>query len=280
MMAARGYVKYKNRYVTVQELDLIQKTANELAAEREWFQKIKLWRAWMTGQDEEKSRRGLLALQAIDDPHAAPAVMKFLCEGEEAQRPMRVLGVKILSKLTGSKGTIGLVRLALFDLDNDVRYSSLNGIAEEDYEYAQTAFVKELRNSLNVIVCRAGAGLSHVGDQRAVAPLIEALVTTHQYQVQINVPVMNSASGSLPPEVEIALRTGQLPQGAVVIPPQDGSVGIQRRTTTVSVDQANQEVLSTLQKLTHQNFGFDERTWRLWWAAEKNNGGGAPAAKK
>ena len=30
------------------------------------------------------------------------------------------------------------------------------------------------------------------------------------------------------------------------------------------------EVLAALRKITGESFGFDERTWRLWWAAKKN----------
>lgn len=286
MMAARGYVKYKGRYVTVQELDLIQKTSDELAAEREWFQKIKLWHSWLGGRNEDRYRQALAGLHQIEDPHAAPAIIRFLCE--DNQREMRTLGVTALSKLVGSKGAAGLVKLSLFDPDDDVRYASLNGIAEVDFEFAQTAYVKELRNSLNPVVCRAAAGLARVGTHQAVLPLIDALVTTHRYQVQTNQPAANvysastdgstSLGGSLPPDVEIAIRTGQLPQGAVMAPPVGGTP-IQRKTVVVTVHQPNQETLATLQKLTGQNFGFDERTWKLWWAAEKNTSGVVPHKK-
>jgi hypothetical protein len=241
MMAARGYVKYKGRYVTTQELDLIQKTADELATERDWFQKVKSWHGWLTGRNEERYRQALLGLQQIDDPHAAPAVIRFLCE--DKNREIRSLGVTTLSRLTGSKGTAGLVKLSLFDVDDEVRYASLNGIKNEDYEYAQTAYIRELRNGLNPVASGLGAG-------------------------------------TLPPEVEIAIRTGQLPQGAVMAPPIGGAPAVPRKMVTVTVNQPNQEVLTALQKLTGQNFGFDERTWRLWWAAEKNSGVDAPVVKK
>ena len=75
MMATRGYVKYKGRYVTIQELDLIQKTADELAIEREWFQKLKALHNGLTSRNEDRFRQAMLALQQIDDPHAAPAII-------------------------------------------------------------------------------------------------------------------------------------------------------------------------------------------------------------
>ena len=288
MMASRGYVKYKGKYVTVQELDLIQKSADELAIEREWFQKVKTWHGWLNGRNEDRYRQAMLAVQTITDPHAAPAIIRFFCE--DKQRDLRVLGVTVLSKLNGSKGAAGLVKLSLFDPDGDVRYASLNGIAEEDFEFAQTAYIRELKSSLNPVVCRAAAGLARVGDERAVAPLIEALVTSHRYEVQTNTPAAQAYSattdgnaavasgGVLPPEIELAVRSGQLPQGAIIAPPI-GGVQIPRKTTVMTVNVPNHDTLTTLQKLTAQNFGFDERTWRLWWAAEKHAAAG-PNPKK
>jgi hypothetical protein len=45
----------------------------------------------------------------------------------------------------------------------------------------------------------------------------------------------------------------------------------------VNRDEQNREVLATLQKITGQNFGYNERTWALWHAAQKNGAGNLPA---
>ena len=66
MMAAQGYVKYKGRYVTTQELDVLQKTTAELGQEREWFQKIKLWHGWIIGRHEERRQRQPLSARLLD----------------------------------------------------------------------------------------------------------------------------------------------------------------------------------------------------------------------
>ncbi len=287
LMASQGYVKHKGRYITTQELDVIQKTTAELEQERDWFQKVRLWHGWVIGRHEERSRQGFVALQAIDDPHAAPALIRFLCE--DSRRDMRMLGATILSKLSGAKAVTGLVKLTLFDVDPDVRYASLNGIAPENFEYAQPAFIKELKSEYNTILSRAAAALGRVGDERAIAPLIDALVTTHRYNVPSNeLPGQTYSyrtdgsfgSGTvLPPEVEAAMRTGQLPQGAIVL---DGSKSpnVPRKMVLVKVDHWNQDVLGTLQKITKRDFGYDERTWHLWWAAEKTAGGADKPVKK
>ncbi|MCA9111068.1 MAG: hypothetical protein KDA52_14040 [Planctomycetaceae bacterium] len=66
------------------------------------------------------------------------------------------------------------------------------------------------------------------------------------------------------------MRTGQLPYGAVVIPPPGGTV---TKSTTVTRTERNVEVLEALKTLSGENFGFDERTWQLWWAAHENGTG-------
>ncbi len=287
MMAAQGYVKYKGRYVTTQELDVLQKTTAELGQEREWFQKIKLWHGWIIGRHEERRQQGLVALQQIDEIQAAPAVIRFLCE--DSRRDLRLMGASLLSKLSGGKAASGLVKLALFDVDPEVRYTSLNAIGSDKFEQAQAAFIKELRSEYNTIVSRAAAALGRVGDERAIAPLIDALVTTHRYSVPTNERpgtsysyrtdgTFGGNSSNLPPEVEAAMRTGQLPQGAIVL--DSTAPAAPKKLVLVKVDHWNQDVLASLQKITKRDFGYDERTWHLWWAAEKTAGGADKPLKK
>ena len=287
LMASQGYVKYKGRYITTQELDVIQKTSAELEQEREWFQKIKLWHGWLLGNHEERRQQGYVALQTIDDPHSAPALIRFLCG--DTRRDIRMLGATVLSKLPGAKAVAGLVKMTLFDTDAEVRYASLNGITPENFEYAQPTFIRELRSEYNTVLSRAAAALGRVGDERAIAPLIDALITTHRYSVPTNQLPGQSYSyrtdgsfgsgTSLPPEVEAAMRTGQLPQGAIVL---DGSnsPNAPKKMVLVKVDHWNQDVLASLQKITQRDFGYDERTWHLWWAAEKTAGGADKPVKK
>ena len=48
-----------------------------------------------------------------------------------------------------------------------------------------------------------------------------------------------------------------------------------KRKMVVKRDHQNAEVLTALQRITGKNFGYDERTWRLWWNAEKSGANGA-----
>lgn len=80
LMASQGYVKYKNKYITPQELEIIEKTADELQRERSWFQKVRMWHAWLDGSSRDRHQKAVVSLTSLEDPHAATAVMKFLGE--------------------------------------------------------------------------------------------------------------------------------------------------------------------------------------------------------
>jgi len=140
--------------------------------------------------------------------------------------------------------------------------------------------VAELQNASNDIVRRAAAALEVVGNQKSIPALIEALVTKHRYKVRVadtSSTYAFSTDGSyigsgtptyLPPDIEVMLRTGQLPYGVSVYVPEHP---IPTRVVTVSREQQNSEVLAALRKITEQDFGYDVRSWRLWWASKKLN---------
>lgn len=275
-MAERGYVKHKGKYVTQQEFDLLKKTADELKREQDWYPKVRLWLGWVTGPHADRRQNGLASLTAIDDLDAAPAVAKFL--GAHPSKDVRLLGVSILAQCPGEKSSTGLVRIALRDDDQDVRTAALTGLPESQFDRVRPLFVKELRSASNAVVCRAATALGRMGDEASVEPLITALVTTHHYEVRVPIgPTysfgadgsMGGTSSAIPPEVEAALRTGQLPQGVIVLNTPDPA---RMRTAVVRKEHQNAEVLAALKTLTGEDYGYDERTWQLWWSAKKHDG--------
>jgi hypothetical protein len=281
-MAARGFVKHKGRYITQQELDLLQKTAEELRREQEWNPKIRLWSVWLTGNRADRRQEALAALQGVEDPDAAPSVIRFLAG--HAVRDVRLLGVAILSRSGGEKSANGLVRITLRDDDADVRAAALTGIPAAQYTTVRPLFIKELKNDANTIVCRAAAALQQVGNEDAISPLIDALITAHAFEVRV--PALPgqtysfSTDGSfgqgmaLPPDIELALRTGQMPQGVMILPTPMEQVARQiGKTVVVRREFQNAEALAALQALTGEDYGYDERSWRLWWAAKKHESG-------
>jgi len=274
-MESQGYVKYKSKYVTVQELELLKKTRQELLEEREWSKKIRLWHTWLNGRNQRRSAVALAELQQVDSPQAVSGLRRNFWEDNNPH--VRSLYVQILSQIPGAAPVSALVEQSLHDPEYEIRYAALNGISTEHAAMARELFVRALRHDSNAVVRRAGIGLQRVGDESVVLALIDAVVTRHRYRVRI--PESNSISinknGSaatgtqaLPAELQAAFRAGQFPNGVIVQGPQEPIV--RTRVVQVIQDHRNEEVHTALTKLTGKNFGFDKRTWRLWWTAHKN----------
>lgn len=281
-MTERGYLKHKGRWITQPEFELLEKTTAELAREQEWYPKIRLWTGWITSNSRDRVDQGLSALQAVQDADAAPAIAKLM--GKHAGRDVRLLAVNVLTQSVGAKSSKALAVMTLTDADAEVRYAALQGIAADQFEHVEGTFIQKLRSADNAEVNRAAVALQRVGDEDAITPLINALITTHRYNVRVRgaaTPTytmgtggaVGNQSGTLPPGIEAGLRTGQYPDGVVLLNSPDPVQNVQSKWVVVQQDHQNADVLATLQKLTGEDFSYDERTWHLWWAAQKHAGG-------
>lgn len=220
---------------------------------------------------------GLQKLQEIREPSAIPALVKVMAEHDDLQ--VRRFFVRLLSQIGGPAPVAPLVHRSLVDADADIRSAALAALDKSQHPMATTLYVTALQNELRVIVQRAAVALGQIGDRHSIEPLIEALVTEHRYRVTYQQSTPSFAVGNdgsigyagstsgLPPNVEALARTGQLPYGAVVLPTPGTTV---TRSTIIKRREHNVEVLNALKQLTGQEFGFDQRTWRLWWAANQN----------
>ncbi|HWL07930.1 MAG TPA: HEAT repeat domain-containing protein [Planctomicrobium sp.] len=279
MMAERGYFRHKGRWVTQQELDLLEKNAAQKSAELAWNSKIRTWTGWLTGSSPDRQQTALNELQSIRDPDAVAAVTKFMASHQVPE--VRLLSVKTLAQIPGLRPLPPLVERYLTDPHEAVRQSSLQVILKSHSAPAVPLLIAALKHKANPVICRAATALAEIGNEEAVPALIDALITTHSYQRQVATPVVNRgiqfsfggtvapgmSPGILPPDVEIASRTGQLPYGVNVS--QSPSPPMVMRPVTIVEEVKNPDVLTALEKLTGQDFGFNERNWHLWWAANK-----------
>ena len=276
LMTSQGYVRHNRRWVTQQELDFLQKTEAERQAELAWYSRVRLWLGWATERKDKRKRDGITKLRGISDPDAIPALRQFL--GEHQNGAVRLMFVRILVQLPGSKPLRPLVERSLEDGDATIRTEAVAGLKPVDYPDAARIYVEALKHDLVVVVRRAALALRTVGTEAVVEDLIDALVTQHQCRVTVAVQDPSYALGSdgsigysnnrtLPLNVEAALRTGQLPYGAVVEPSRRAT---RTKTVTCQTEEMNLEVRATLRELTGQDFGYNERSWHLWWAAQKS----------
>ncbi|MAT14842.1 MAG: hypothetical protein CMJ46_06175 [Planctomyces sp.] len=267
LMLSRGMVKYRGRYISEREKELIDEIAAERERREEWRKKVKLWRGWLTHRTATYQQKGLAALREIDSPDAIPALEKYL--QQESGDNFRLLLVEILPNIDDEAAILKLIEMSLFDSSLEVRKNAFNSLPPEQLEFVTSQYVRQLKHADNTVVRRAGAFLGEIGDIRVVPYLIDALVTTHTYQVSVPVQKQTYSVGSrgplLPPQIEYQLRTGQLPFGVIIDDSNIVAPPPQTKLVNVNRDQQNAEVLASLQKLTDQNFQFDELQWRNWW---------------
>jgi len=272
-MAERGYFRYNGKWVTRQELELKEVNAAQQKAELAWIPKVRLWGTWLMGTDPQRSTNGLTELRKINDPDAIFALTKFL--SQHSQEDVRLLYVEILGQISGPRSVPPLIDRILMDHSHFVRGAALRAISPERYSLAVPGLILALRHKSNPVINRAAEALGEIGDERAIPHLIDALVTRHVMQIQVpvagGVTFTNGAgagpfSGDLPPSVEIAARTGQLPYGAKIV---RDPIPQQMRKVNVTQDLKNLPVLSALEKMTGQSLGFNERDWHVWWSIQK-----------
>lgn len=279
LMASQGYVRHKGKYITSQELELIEKSKAELEAEREWFTKVRLWFGWINGRNDERRDQALAAMSQIDDRNAIPALAKSL--RNESNRMLRVMLVEVLSRMPGGATVPVLVNQSLLDDDVEIRWLCLNGLRPEDYETARAMYLKELKSKSNVTLCRAAQSLERVGDESCVTALVQALTTLHTYKIsvpdnqqsvsfdsngQFSLGGVNGAM-TIPPDIQAGIATGQINPNALT---QINGKPVKMKQVLVKQKVDNKEVLSALQRITGQSFGYDKRSWTLWWTAKKN----------
>jgi HEAT repeat protein len=283
MMRDHGYVKYKNHYVTLQEMALIEQSAQEEELNKEWVDRIKRWRAELYSSSPVRSRAAWEALQQLEDPAAVPALVHLFQNHDD--RSARLLMVEILAAIDSPAAAEGLASQAIFDSEPEIRQAALQAIPKAYYPDAGRWFADQLTHSENAIVNRAGVALQQVGSEEVLGDLINSLVTSHSYTVYVpyrdgiafNID-KNSGnsriSSVLPPQIEALARAGQLPYGVQVNPAPGYATGDEVKWKPVKMQRTirNQGVLSALETLTDENFGFDQRLWRLWLASHKNQG--------
>ena len=101
-MAKQGYRKYKGRYRTAQEIEVLESKRKRELAEKDWYQKIKRWRSWLGGKADQQAKDNItgitdaaavkaLATGLRDDkePAATAAVRRGLGEDRRPRRAPR-----------------------------------------------------------------------------------------------------------------------------------------------------------------------------------------------
>jgi hypothetical protein len=138
-------------------------------------------RGWLDSNRQDRVDEGRAQIAAVRDPRAAPALIKLL-GGEEDDWTFEFL-LGVLGQLDDPRAVQTLVKYSLQDDDPEIRAKCLDYLTGGMRPVSILPYVQALKSKDNIIVNRAGEALGMIGDPAAISPLIDALVTTHKYQL-------------------------------------------------------------------------------------------------
>ena len=243
-MKEQGYLKISGRWRIPQEVANDRLREQRSDEEKNWREQI---RRWETAIVKGRSNRAeaLQNLKAIEAYRATPALADRLNDlRQPPPREMRLLYVTLLSKIGGTVASNTMMKRVMEDPDELVRERCMEQLRQWKSTRAMHYFIEKLSSKENAVVNRAGAALGSLGNTDAILPLIDALVTTHQFQV---------GSG------------GNLNAGFS----SDGGVGFGAggKPKIIRQDFNNRNVHAALQHLVSQNlpYLYNEEGWRNWY---------------
>ena len=258
----RGYKLHEGQWLLPQEIEILEAQKKLDHLEREWLARLVRWRE-MLGTD--KAADAMAKIRAVRDPHAVKALARLLLQ--EPNRRIKMLYIDALSRIANRAAIQVLFETTLRDPDEEVFHACVDKIVALGPPHMAEQYTKVLSDPNNVRLNRAAHVLGRLADPSAISALVDALVTTHTIVIPKQSDAYTAtflrpsagAPGTSSPLGGTGLAAGGQPK---VIP----------RTVT------NPQVLEALIKLSGGvNFGFDQRAWKAWLAAQRQRA--APPAE-
>ena len=179
VMLSLGYVRAGGVWKTPQQLELeVAARENELATKK-LRRDILIWIDQLDGSRRESA---LTNLRSLRDPRAGPTLTELLNDTNRP-REVRMLALDMLGRLPPGLGAKAVLKLAMDEKDEDIRDRCLDEVVRMKDSGVASLFIGLLKNKDNKRVNRAATCLARLEDPDSTLPLIEALVTTHEYMV-------------------------------------------------------------------------------------------------
>jgi hypothetical protein len=250
-MQSVGYVRYKGTWRTRQEIDIDSRETQQELAAKKLRKDIYLWieQVGTGGRMRDAAEKNL---NAIQDPSAVTSLAEIIGDAQQP-RAVRKKCLEILAKLPSGPAIGTLVRVAMNDSDDGIREACLDEMKRQGTHSVLSAFVSELKSKDNARVNRAGDCLGYLKDKDATLPLINALVTTHQFAIQQGGP-----PGSMTNTFS--------PSGG------GGGMSMGNKTTVIKKQLQNAGVRGALSRLYPDagNLQYDIDAWRAWYATTQS----------
>ena len=241
LMAARGFVRYRGMWRTVQEIELIERADRVNLAQKEWVNRLERLRKRL--DDPRQAEAAAEEIREIADPFAVLALSAAVVK--ERMPRIRADYVEALSHIRGPEALTALVSMAVDHPDTETRILAVERLVDIGPEMAAQAIAGALGGADNARINRAAEALGRLGSASAVAPLIDVLETEHLVVVGGGAPEGSTTATFTP-------SGGGLSMGS----------GPKRQKTRVQ----NQRVLEALVRLTGENFEWNTAAWRAWLA--------------
>jgi hypothetical protein len=247
-MEELGYVLYKGRWRTSQEVAIMERVRKTELAVKEWKGRLKRWRGWLeSGREAEAIEH----INAINDPYAIAALEESLEQDKREKNRKRY--IEALARIDSPQGWRVLCELAVDDGNEEVRLTCLDYLEEHPSVAFVDYFISRLRDKTNEKVNRAALGLARMKNPVAVSPLIDHLITEHKFLV--------SPGSNYGYENSFIKGTNGTSGGSF-------NFGNQAPKEVVQSFK-NEDVLDSLVKLSGVNFSFDLPAWKRWYASRK-----------
>lgn len=245
VMAARGLVMYEGKYVTPQQVEILEQQKKSRLTQADWKNTIEQLRRQLTGRRQDNSAQARAKIQSLNDPGAADAVVAVL--HRENDPDLKRLWIETAARLNSRVAIDALVDLSLNDPDDEIRHQCLEYLIKSGRPGISTPYIRALKDSHNEMVNRAAAALGLIKDHDSIGPLIDALITKHRVKVSDANPDQHAYTFSKDSSSY-----------------SFGSSGPQ----VVNQTFRNQAARDALVGISGANFEYDQEQWRNWLAAQ------------
>ena len=244
LMRQQGYVRYAGRWRTVQEVAVLEATGQIEDEEIQWRTKILRWEGAIL-KNRPTAPDAIKSLREIKDYRATTALAERLNE-QQLPREIKLMYLEILTEIGGGVPVQAMLKCITEESDDVMIQRCLDQLRDWRSRTAMNFFIGMLKSNDNKTVNSAANALGSLAMEDATLPLIEALVTTHQFQVGGGNNVNAGFSGNQP-----------------------GLGGLQFGGKPKVIERAiqNRAALSALLAIVPEgvNFGLNEDQWMNWY---------------
>lgn len=244
LMRKQGYVRHNGRWRTVQEVTVLEATEQIEDEEIQWRTKIMRWEGAIL-KNRPTAPDAIKSMREIKDYRATAALAERLNE-RQLPRELKLMYLEILTEIGGGVPVQAMLKCITEESDDVMIQRCLDQLRVWQSRTAMNFFIGMLKSNDNKTINSAANALGSLGMEDATLPLIEALVTTHKFQVGGGNNVNAGFSGNQP-------GLGGLQFGG--------------KPKVIERDIQNRAALSALLAIVPEgiNFGLNEAQWMNWY---------------